>query len=1221
MQSRVKFFCSLLFTTLLSYPYIYAQINQHPQHLQICTNDSGVFVVVPAVNSTFIWQDSSTTGWNNIINSSIYQGVDNDTLYLLNVPYSYDGKVFRCIVDSAGLGIRKDTSRSASLTVYPLITKPILTQSQKICYNTNADTIKLIQQASGADGNFSYQWQYSSNGTNWTDLTGNTGHYYLTGSLTSSTYYRVRATSTFGCGSIVSDSVFIEVYAELNAGVIGSNQQLCYADKPDTLRFTSHPFGGGNMFTYQWQYSYDSIVFSNMTGEIYDYYKPDTLHDSRYFRVIVSSQLGCGKDTSNGVKMHVYELFHQGVIEGDDTICYNTKPSILQFNANPKGGNTPYSYQWLRFNQNTWEPVPNQTSASFQSNELITDQMFRLLVTSASNCGYDTTNLVKVTVYPDIQKALISGNQSICFNANADTIKVIQIATGADGSFAYQWQNSSNGVVWYNITGANGQYYLSPTLTSSAYYRIIASSNFGCGSIASDSIFVNVFPEIKAGIISQAQTICFGAKPDTLRFQQAPSGGGNSYNYQWQSSFSTSDYQDILTADQPDYVADTLKSSRNYRVVVTSNLGCGQDTTNVIQIYVYNLFNQGQIEKNETICYNTKPSELKFSINPSGGNTPYSYQWLKLNQNNWEPITGQSNPTLQPDVLLTDQLYRVIVSSSSNCGSDTTNTIKITVYPNLERAVIKGGQSICYNTIPDTLKTTQVATGADDNFAYQWQNSVNGLTWSNIPSANGLIYTPQNLFSSQYYRLIAASVYGCGSIASDSIFVNVYRPLNAGIIGNEQDICYNTVPDLMRFSNHPTGGGESYYYQWQISNDSNSFNDIVNASNNTFQSDSLINDAYFRLRVISEKGCGELNSNVVKIKVYQPFVKASIGYDDTVCFGFEADTLKTVLYPVGGKQPYSYQWLRSHDLNLWDTIPQQSKNYFLTGNLYSTTYYRMISSSSHECGSDTSNVVKVRVNPLPDTALIIGQSSVCRNQHDVWYHLSKDNPLYSYSWETNAGDIITSDSNKSVYVRWHDLSQKGFIEVQQINRLTGCFNVMQLPINVMVSRAPDKATIIRKPNSNYLICNDSSLHLKYQWGYVQKSDMKYFDITGANFRYVNLPHDFDTNRYIYYVKTSLDNCTTISFFNSNEFHLDVEDLQEDDIVIFPNPVRDVLFIRGIKPNTIVTIVSSEGKAIPVYFKADDENKITLPYSITDGLYVITFIYDNSVVSKKILIIR
>jgi len=90
-----------------------------PGSIAICQNTSTFFSVVntqPA-SSIYTWQDSSVTGWVNLVNNTFLVAV-NDTLFVNNISYTYNNRKFRCIVDSAGAGLKKDTSAYVEFTYF-----------------------------------------------------------------------------------------------------------------------------------------------------------------------------------------------------------------------------------------------------------------------------------------------------------------------------------------------------------------------------------------------------------------------------------------------------------------------------------------------------------------------------------------------------------------------------------------------------------------------------------------------------------------------------------------------------------------------------------------------------------------------------------------------------------------------------------------------------------------------------------------------------------------------------------------------------------------------------------------------------------------------------------------------------------------------------------------------------------------------------------------------
>ena len=1202
-----------------------AQITLQPQNIQLCFGVNGLLITKSDSLATFRWQDSSTTGWNDIVTSSIFNGTNNDTLQIISPPLTINALRYRCIIDSNGTGVRVDTTNSVTITVFNSLTKPIISGSQNICYNTQADTIKLTQIAIGGNNLFSYQWQQSNNGSTWNNISTINALKILTGNLLNSMYYRISATSNFGCGVVNSDSVYINVYAQLSSGSIGNSQNICYNSTPQTLKFQVSSNGGGNSYNYQWQSSSDSTNFNNIISATSDSLINGNLTSTNYFRLKTISNLGCGQVISNTVRVKVYTAFIKALIKNNDTICYGFQSDTIKILTPAIGGNGIYNYQWLQSsNAINWQSINGQTLPYLQSTNLLSKQYYKMISTSGEGCGSDTSNTLFVFVYPKLNKPLITSNQNICFNTQADTLKRIQYASGGNEVFSYQWQQSTNGLSWANITNATTQNYLTGNLPQSKYYRIAANSGFGCGIVTSDSIYINVYPILTSGIIGNGQNICFNTAPSNLRMLNPSSGGGNNYNYQWQSSNDSTSFGNLVGAINDSIINSNLTATIFYRLNTISNFGCGQVTSNVVKIKVYAPFVKASIQQNDTICYDSKSNNVKVSTFPTGGNTIYSYQWLEsTNTNSWQTILGQNAVQLQTGNLHNSKYYKLISTSGEGCGSDTSNYVYVFVYPKLINPVVANNQSICYNTQADTIKRIQNALGGDGVFSYQWQQSNAGNNWLNLPLDTNVNLLTGLLTQSKYYRILATSNIGCLT-NSDSIYINVYPKLKSGTLGNNQSICFNSNPENIKYIIGNTGGGNIYTNQWQTSNDSILFTNIIGETSDSLIRTNLTTTKYYRIYTTSILGCGTDTSNIIKVKVYAPFTKANIGNAETICWGMQADTLKVTVPATGGNQNYLYQWLKSIDNNNWQTITSQNEAKYLTGILTASYYYRLISASGQGCGSDTSNSIKILVNPLPDTTTILGNNTVCRNQKDEKYQLNKDNILYSYMWNVKNADVVSGINRNTVYVDWRNLTIIDTLFLTQKNKITACSNVMKLPIFIGGNKAPDKTNIIRKPNSNILICDDETPNLIYQWGYTIKSTNQSIDITGANLRYVTLPNTFDTTINIYWVKTSLlygssESCVTQSYYYYNPIPLKINEinLYQNDIVLYPNPSNGLISIKGLKEKIdLIEIFNSKGQITDFDFDPL-VNSIFINENCSSGLYFIVIRIKDSIITKKI----
>ena len=1123
MQLKRLYLLILLFLYISISQNSIAQIQINSNNLSLCSNNSGFLFVVnnQSANASFQWQDSSTVGWTNITNTSNFIGVNNDTLFIFNANSSINGNKVRCIIDSASAGIKIDTTQASSIIVFSSIIAPKITKSHIICYLSNTDTIKAIQAAGGADGNFTYQWQISSNSILFTDISGADSLSLFLTSLTDSIYYfRLSAVSLYGCGIAFSDTISVRVLRRFIKPNISSNQTICYNTIPQKITLIPYQKSVDGYFDYQWQASADSINF--------------------------------------------YDLINQN----DSELVFTQK----------------------------------YTQSFF----------YRLKVISKSGCGYKFSDTVLIKVLDNLIKPLITSSQNICFNSQPDTLKMNQRAKGANGLFSYRWQESNNGISWQYINSASDTFLSLNGLINTKYFRIAAFND--CDTVFSDSVKILIYDKLNPGVIKSNQNICYNTSPQVLSFLTLPSGANGIYSFKWQVSFDSINFSDINNANSSIYQPSIITNTRYYRIKVISN--CGTDFSNIIKINVYAELTAPIINTLiDTICYGYSSDSIFVSSFPSGANGIYNYQWeYSFDSINWFNISAANTYKYSSGRLFQTTFYRVLVAT--NCGFKYSNVKKVYVYSKINKPILSVDQIICYNSIPDTIRVIVPATGADNRFFYSWYQSSDAINWIIIPNANLLKYNPGKLTKSLYYKVVVRNYKSC-FVNSDSVFVKVYDEFKSGNISNNQTVCYFNEIDTLRFLQMPSGAGGKYTYQWQVSTDSINFTNIISSTTTSYKPQATDYTKYYRVKVSSMNGCGVLYTNVVKIKVYDKFIGAIISGNDTICKDSIPNRLTMLQLPKGGNLQYFYQWQQSTDLTNWSNILNATFSIYQAPKLYITTYYRLINYSGFDCGFDTSNVVKILVQDLPDTTEIIGYVEVCKNQQELFYKLHKTNDEYKYRWFVNKAEILTDDQSNAVFLNWGDLSGNDTIRVLQFNKVTGCYNYMLLPITIKEDRAPDKTKIIRKSNTNILVCQDSSANLNYQWGFIEKGKTYMQDIPNANLRYVLLPHSFDTTKYVYYVRTIFNGCATNTFYNYYDPYVFTSVVAEKfKIDIYPNPNNGKFKIIGLPQNDYkLLIYDLLGRTMN--FDLND-NEILIENS-NEGIYFIMLQYNNAVYTRRIII--
>ena len=595
----------------------------------------------------------------------------------------------------------------------------------------------------------------------------------------------------------------------------------------------------------------------------------------------------CGGASIN-VSVTVQPLTAPSISESSGTINYGATPGVIS-SSGASGGScgTSYSYAWYSSpNNSTYTQISGASGLTYQPGALTQTTYYKQVVTC--NGSTATSNIVTITVYPQLVAGSVSSSQSINYNTTPSTLTLSGVS-GGSGSYTYQWLSSPNGSVWSTISGATGTSYSPPALTSTTYYLVAVTSN-GV-TVNSNYAKITVYAALQAGSISSAsQTINYNTTPSTLTLSGV-SGGSGTYTYQWQSSTNSSFTSPTnVGSGGTTYSPGALTATTYYRVAVTSNGVTTYSSTAVVNVYPQ-LVGGSTSPSSQTINYNTTPSTLTLS-GVSGGSGTYTYQWQSSSNSSFTSPTnvGSGGTTYSPGALTSTTYYRVAVTS--NGVTTYSNTAVVNVYGRLTGGSISpSSQTINYNTTPSTLTLSGVS-GGSGTYTYQWQSSPDNSTWTSISGQTGTSYSPAALTSTTYYR-VAVTSNGVTTYSSTAV-VNVYGQLIGGSTSpSSQTINYNTTPSTLTLSG-VSGGSGTYTYQWQSSPDNSTWTAISGQTGTSYSPSALTSTTYYRVAVTSN-GVTTYSSTAV-VNVYPQLVGGSIS-PSSQAINYNT-TPSSSLYPV-----------------------------------------------------------------------------------------------------------------------------------------------------------------------------------------------------------------------------------------------------------------------------------------------------------------------------------
>ncbi|MBU3928938.1 MAG: PKD domain-containing protein, partial [Bacteroidetes bacterium] len=509
----------------------------------------------------------------------------------------------------------------------------------------------------------------------------------------------------------------------------------------------------------------------------------------------------------------------------------------------------------------------------------------------------------------------------------------------------------------------------------------------------SDNMVLTIKEFHPGSVVSGNQTICYNTIPAPLQVMP-PTGVAGTFTCQWQSSTDNITFTDIPGATNLVYQAIApLTQTTYYKNIQFSN--CESAETPVITVIVYDEFIAGAISPDEVICFNFQPQLLTAEV-PTGGDGIYSYQWQSSIDNvTFTDIPGATSLSYQPGLLIATRYYRMV--QTSGCSSVITNIITIFVLDELLPGTVSADQVICYNTQP-TILSADAPTGGDGNYTYQWQNSEDNITFTDIAGATSLDYQPGLLVQTTYYRQNQICI--CGTVTTATITVNVHPDFNVGFITGDQTICYNTIPGIMLLGTIPTGGDGTYTYQWQESTNNIAFADIPGAILLDYQPGALTTTTYYRQVQTSGSGCGEMITNTVTITVYDEFLVGAIASNQVICKNALPEHFTTIP-PTGADGNYSYQWEKSTGGDPFVLIAGATGLvYQETIPLVTTTEYRQFQTSN--CDQGYTNTILVQVTTPPTVSITADMDIACVDANITFLGSSTSN-IIDWEWDFDDG--------------------------------------------------------------------------------------------------------------------------------------------------------------------------------------------------------------------------
>ena len=922
---------------------------------------------------SYQWYSDGTCGTSiNGATSSVYATSPTST-----TAYSYKA------TDSA-FTPASQCSLGNTVTVAPTLIVGAITPS--IPSIDNGQSIILTAHPTGGVTPYSFQWHSGTSATCTSDTTTLGTSATQTVSPTANTYYCYTATDAASSAQS-SPTDLVTVNSILVAGTVTPSSPAI--DNGQSVTLTANPSGGTNPYRYQWYLSTNTVcpssasiattanlLVSPTTSTYYCYTVTDSSNGSPALSV-----------TSAAFLVTVNPALAAGPITPSSPTV--DKGQSITLTANSSGGTTPYQYQWYSGLSPTCSVDTTQLGTASTQMVSPTSLTYYCYRVTDGSIGGPTASATSVTDLVAVSPALVAdamappspsidNGQSIAFTAKP---------SGGSGPYSYQWY--SDGTCTVPIPSATSSTYTaSPSSTTSYAYKV-SDSAYSPSSVCSQGNTVTVNSALIAGPISPLNpTIDNG---QTITLTSHASGGTPSLSYQWylDGTCGTS----ILGANLSTYTTSpTVTGIYSYKVADSAfspSSQCSvQDTVTVASVLAAGAVTpvSPKIDNGQSIT---------LTANPSGGVTPYAYQWYSDGTCTSAISIAVSSTYNASPTATTTYSYKITDSATSPValcsGGDTitVNPALLAAAPSPSTPMIDAGQSIVLASHP---------SGGTPPLSYQWY--IDGTCSTLIPSATSSTYATSPLSTASYSYKVTDSAYSPFSVCSPSNSVTVNSALVAGAVTPSSPTIDSG--QLITLIAHASGGTPPLSYQWY--SDGTCTVAIPGATSSTY-SVTLSATTTFSYRTTDLSQGSPLGSPCSPgdtVTVNALLISGPITPSGQTINNGQPITLTSA--PSGGTRPYSYQWYSSSACPSGSIITGATASALVDSPSSTTTYSYKVTDSSYSPASQCSSGDTVKVNPIlaaraitpTNPTIDAGQQIVLTSQ------ASGGTQPFSYQWYSDA---------------------------------------------------------------------------------------------------------------------------------------------------------------------------------------------------------------------------
>jgi hypothetical protein len=943
-----------------------------------------------------------------------------DTITGLTPSTTYDSRLVAVNADGTTYGYNTTFTTASAGSVAPVnSTLPAISGTA-----TQGQTLTATTGAWGpSPTGYTYQWQRSADGANWTNISGATSSAYTSAAADVGDDIDVVVSATDAWGSTNATATQIGPIA--SAAPVNTSQPVLSgtAKQGDVLTSSSSWSPAGAHLTYQWQRSADGTTWTNISGSTNSSDTLTVADEGDGVRVVVTATNSYGSATATS--QSVGPIHSNPPVASADPAVSGTPQRSFTLAATQgtwSGAQNTYSYQWARSpDGTTWTNISGASSASYQLTAADEGDEVRVVVTAsnvdglASAASAATTPIggdpPQNTTAPSITG---TAERSMALTATQGTW------SGTGNTYDYQWQRDT-GDGYLDIVNATNPAYTLTAADEGAEIRVVISATNPDGTIVQASQ--------PTALVQSAPPANTAAPAITGSAQRASAltagqgtwqGLGNTYSYQWQSSADGTTWTNITGATSSGYTPGVADESTQLRVDVTATNADGTATassqpTSAIPaappVATTAPSFTGTVQRSGTLTGNQGVW--------SGIGNSYGLQWQRsADGTTWTNITGATSGSYTLGVADEGDTVRLKVTAVNPDGTVTavsapSSTIQsappvTTATPTVTGTAQRGS----------TLTATAGSwSGIGNSYNDQWQRSTDtGSTWTNVSGATALTYSPGLTDEGDELRLQVTASNADGTVIATS------APTAAVATSAPSDTTAPAVTGSAQRGGSVTAGqgswggqGNTYSYQWQRSADGSTWTNITSATSSGYAPTVADEGDTLRAVVTATNPDGTVSASSAATSAVTGAAPADTTVPSISGSAARASTLTGSPGTWSGNgNTFTYQWQRSADHgSTWTSVAGATSSTYTIAVADESFELRLVVTAANADGTataDSAATATITASPPANTAAptmtgTAARASTLTVATGSWSGIGN---VITVQWQRNTGSGFTN---------------------------------------------------------------------------------------------------------------------------------------------------------------------------------------------------------------------